>query len=236
MSATVAGSSVHYQVQSDLNRESLPQSSRDPQRKVWWMNSLAATVLGIGIFLTKEPAEFVFRPVEPEAPMQIEVVQPVVEHMVQATTTKQEEEVVEEVEVDVIQPVVVAADPSKVLFGVEVKGPTVTSANLAKVSPPPAVIPRPKPVAQTGPVVIRVGQEGIPEMRYPVEAQRARIEGSFTLYFKVAPDGTIDDITVQKSTGATLLERAAKEHIRRYARLGNGQPREILVPFDFKLQ
>jgi TonB family protein len=62
------------------------------------------------------------------------------------------------------------------------------------------------------------------------------LEGSFTLKVMVAPDGSIDDISVIKSTGASLLERAAKEHIRRFARLGNGEKREIHVPFDFKLK
>jgi len=79
MSASIASSTEQYRVHSDLNLESLPQSNRDPNRKVWWMNSLAASVLGIGVFLTKEPAEFAFKPVAPEAPMQIEVVQPHVE-------------------------------------------------------------------------------------------------------------------------------------------------------------
>ncbi len=237
MSASLAATSVQYQVQSDLNRECLPQSNRDPQRKVWWMNSVAASVLGIGVFLTKEPAEFIFRPIEPEAPMQVEIVQPHVEQVVPVDRPP-EDEVVEEVEVAVIQPVVVAADPSKVAFAVEVKGPTVTSANLAKVSPPPAIVQRPKPQNQaTGPVVIRAGQEGIPAMQnYPIEAQRAGIEGSFTLRVMVAADGTIDEIAVLKSTGALLLERAAKEHVRRFARLGNGQAREVHVPFDFKLK
>ena len=63
----------------------------------------------------------------------------------------------------------------------------------------------------------------------------AGLQGSFTLKVIVAPDGTIEDISVIKSSGASLLERAAKEHLRRFARLGNGEKREVEVPFDFKL-
>lgn len=236
MSASVASTSEQYQVHSDLNLESLPKSNRDPQRKVWWMNSLAASVLGIGVFLTKEPAEFVFKPVAPEAPMIIEVMPPSVEVVPQVEQLLEQDEVVEEVDVAVIQPVVVAADPSKVAFAIEVKGPTVTSADLRKVSPPPAVIQRPKAAPQVGPVVIRAGQEGIPRMEYPLEARRTGLSGSFTLKLMVAADGTIEEISVIKSSGASLLERAAKEHLRRFARLGNGEKREVHVPFDFKLE
>jgi TonB family protein len=234
MSATLTGSAVQYQVQSDLNRESLPQSNRDPQRKVWWVNSIAASVLGIGVFLTKEPAEFVFRPVEPDAPMVIEIVQPIVQQVVPVDRAVDEEEVVEEVDVAVIQPIVVAADPSKVSFAIEVRGPTVTSADLRKVSPPPAIVQRPKSAPQIGPVIIRLGQEGVPRMEYPIEARRAGIEGSFTLKVLVSAEGQIDDISVLKSSGALLLERAAREHIRRFARLGNGEKREVHIPFEFK--
>lgn len=136
MSASIASSTGQHRLHSDLNRESLPQSNRDPNRKVWWMNSLCASVLGIGVFLTKEPAEFAFRPVAPETPMQIEVVQPQVEILQQVDRQEVPDEPMEEVEVAVIQPIVVAADSSKVAFAVEVKGPTVTSADMRKVAPP----------------------------------------------------------------------------------------------------
>ncbi len=237
MSTSTASTSMSYRVHSDLNLESLPQSNRDPQRKVWWMNSLAASVLGIGIFLTKEPADYVFTPVIPDAPMVIEVVAPPPPEVVKVEVeTVEEEDLADVVDVPVIQPVVVAADPSKVAFAIEVKGPTVSSGDLTKVSPPPAIVQRPKAPPQVGPVVIRAGQEGIPRMDYPLEARRNGIEGSFTLKLIIAPDGTIEEITVLKSTGASLLERAAKDHVRRFARLGNGEKREVHVPFEFKLE
>lgn len=237
MSASLASSTEQYRVHSDLNLESLPQSNRDPYRKVWWMNSLAASVLGIGVFLTKEPAEFVFKPVAPEAPMQIEVVQPQVEILKQVEQPEVSEEPVEEVEVAVIQPIVVAADSSKVAFAVEVKGPTVTSADMRKVAPPPAIVQRPKvPSAISGPIVLRFGEQGIPKMQYPPEAERANIQGRFKLKFTVGLDGTLGEFEVLESSGASLLEREAKKHVRRFANFGpSDKPREFLMEFEFKL-
>lgn len=237
MSASLASSTERYRVHSDLNLESLPQSNRDPYRKVWWMNSLAASVLGIGIFLTKEPAEFVFRPVAPEAPMQIEVVQPQVEILKQVEPQEVAEEPVEEIEVAVIQPIVVAADPSKVAFAVEVKGPTVTSADLRKVAPPPAIVARPKaPDVATGPIVLKFGQQGIPRMEYPPEALRANVQGRFKLKFSVGLDGTLGEFEVLESSGASLLEREAKKHVKRFANFGpSDKPREFQLEFEFKL-
>lgn len=234
MSASVASTSEQYQVHSDLNLESLPKSNRDPQRKVWWMNSVAASVLGIGVFLTKEPAEFVFKPVAPDAPMIIEVVPPSVEVIPQVEQVREQDEVVEEVDVAVIQPVVVAADPSKVAFGIEVKGPTVTSADLRKVSPPPAITQRPKPAAAVGPVVIRAGQDGIPKMDYPVEARKKGLKGKFSFRFEVEPDGAITNLKAELSEDP-YLERCIREHIRKYARLGNGQKRDLIFNIEFRL-
>lgn len=237
MSASIAGSTEQYRIHSDLNLESLPQSNRDPNRKIWWMNSLAASVLGIGVFLTKEPAEFVFKPVPVEAPMQIEVVQPQVEVLKQVDQQQVPDEPVEEVEVAVIQPIVVAADPSKVAFAVEVKGPTVTSADLRKVAPPPAIVQRPKSSdIATGPIVLRFGQQGIPKMEYPAEALRANIQGRFKLKFSVGLDGTLGEFEVLDSSGASLLEREAKKHLKRFANFGpSDKPREFLMEFEFKL-
>lgn len=237
MSASIASSTGQHRLHSDLNRESLPQSNRDPNRKVWWMNSLCASVLGIGVFLTKEPAEFAFRPVAPETPMQIEVVQPQVEILQQVDRQEVPDEPMEEVEVAVIQPIVVAADSSKVAFAVEVKGPTVTSADMRKVAPPPAIVQRPKaPDAATGPIVLKFGQQGIPKMEYPPEAVRANIQGRFKLKFAVGLDGTLGELEVVESSGASLLEREARKHVKRFANFGpSDRPREFLMEFEFKL-
>jgi TonB family protein len=237
MSASLASSTRQYRVHSDLNLESLPQSNRDPNRKVWWMNSLAASVLGIGVFLTKEPAEFVFKPVALEAPMRIEVVQPHVEVLQQVDRQEVPDEPVEEVEVAVIQPIVVAADPSKVAFAIEVKGPTVTSADLRKLAPPPAITQRPKaPDGGFGPRVLKFGEQGIPKMEYPPEALRANIQGKFKLKFPVGLDGTLGEFEVLESSGANLLEREAKKHVKRFANFGpSDKPREFLVEFEFRL-
>jgi hypothetical protein len=56
MSATAAAPVTEhdYRVHDDLNRESLPQTQRDPTRKIAWTNAICATVLGVGIFFHSE--------------------------------------------------------------------------------------------------------------------------------------------------------------------------------------
>jgi len=239
MSASIASSTEQYRVHSDLNLESLPQSNRDPNRKVWWMNSLAASVLGIGVFLTKEPAEFAFKPVAPEAPMQIEVVQPHVEVLQQVDRQEVPDEPMEEVEVAVIQPIVVAADPSKVLFGVEVKGPTVTSADLRKVAPPPAIVQRPKASdTLSGPTIFRAGQGGFPAfVSYPAEAQRAGAEGKVLVEVVLLEDGSPETVSIAKSSGSVLLDRIVRERVRKDGKWPPGEKqRKIQCEYTFTLK
>lgn len=236
MSATLAAPAVQYRVQSDLNKESLPQSNRDPQRKVWWMNAICASVLVIGFFLTKEPAEFAFQPVVIEVPMQVEVFTPEPPPQ-QQPPEETPEEVVEEVEVSVIQPTVVAADPSKVAFAVEVRGPTVTSSDLRKVAPPPAFQQKPKAAPPSGPVLFRGDSQGFypPMSSYPAEAQKRRESGEVMLLVVVGDDGSPLEISTHSSSGSVNLDRAARDHVRRFWRWPPGSRREYHVPFLFKL-
>jgi TonB family protein len=73
-------------------------------------------------------------------------------------------------------------------------------------------------------------------MEYPAEALRANIQGRFKLKFAVGLDGTLGEFEVLESSGASLLEREAKKHVKRFANFGpSDKPREFLMEFEFKL-
>jgi len=157
MSSTVATPlpTREYQVQDDLNRESLPQSQRDPGRKLVWVNAICATVLGIGLFLRRDAKRFDFKPEMVEsAPV---VIPEFVPEPPPPPEQVVEEEKAEEPTEAAVVPVVVAPDASKVNFAVPVTGPTVVATDFKYAAPPPRTTQRSGP---SGPAIFRGGPSG----------------------------------------------------------------------------
>ena len=101
----------NYRVQDDLNRESLPQTQRDPSRKIAWANAICATVLGVGVFFHSEVRRFEFH-----ADM-VEALPVVIPEFVPEVTPPPQQDIQDEDKTDQVTdapvvPVVVAADPS----------------------------------------------------------------------------------------------------------------------------
>ncbi len=71
--------------------------------------------------------------------------------------------------------------------------------------------------------------------RYPAQARRWGLEGTAEVQFRVAGDGSAEDVTVVKSSGFVLLDRASVETIKRAAPLPviSGT---IRVPISYQLR
>jgi protein TonB len=236
MSLTAAPptASPEYRVQDDLNRESLPQTQRDPSRKIAWTNAICTTVLGIGLLLRREAQQFNFKPELVESA-------PVVIPEFVPEPPQQDEQVVEDKAEEqpeaAVVPVVVAPDASKVNFAVPVTGPTVKAADFKYAGPPPRVTQRP---TQSGPTVFRGGPSGdggfYEKPPYPRDALLRKEQGDVQLFVVVGEDGTPLEVSTRVSSGSPTLDRESIKFVKRYWRWPAGPRREFYVPLEYHLQ
>lgn len=77
---------------------------------------------------------------------------------------------------------------------------------------------------------------------YPLAARRYGIEGTVRVLFCVLPDGAVEDVKAQQTSGSTLLDAAAVDAIRRStfqpAQTASGRRVRscALVPYRFVLE
>lgn len=76
--------------------------------------------------------------------------------------------------------------------------------------------------------------------KYPPQAARQHQEGTVILKVLVGIDGSPQDITVEKSSGSRLLDRAAIDAVKNWKfnpgqKGGKPSPGYALVPIEFKL-
>ncbi|MFM7101130.1 MAG: TonB family protein [Verrucomicrobiota bacterium] len=242
MAATSPGhgttTAVAYQVRSELSMACLPQSSRDPGRKLAWVNALCAMFLVTGLVGIKAPLALVLRPVEVDEPLVIPV--EVFTPNNEAPPPEEVQELPEDAVVTdaPVLPTLVAPDPSKVAFAVPVQGPTVTARTAALASPPPPrTVVQAKP-APTGPVLFRpgAGQGGyFPKPQYPRDAQLRKEQGEVQLFVEVGEDGQPTKVEVRISSGSPTLDRETLNHVRRFWRWTPGEKRQFLVPWEWRL-
>jgi len=70
--------------------------------------------------------------------------------------------------------------------------------------------------------------------RYPPRARRWGMEGTAEVQFRIARDGSVEDVTLVKSSGFPLLDRATVETLRRAAPLPV-IPGTIRIPISYRL-
>lgn len=238
-SALTGMPSSAMRVVDDLYRESLPQTHRDPLRKVTWMNAVCASVLTVGILLTKKPAEMVFHPeVIDSTPMVIPEFVPDTNPQVPQPQEQVEESTDTPADAPVIAAVVVA-DPSKVSFAVPVVGPTTQAVDYRYVPPPPRVEQRAAPSRPSGPTEFKGGASNdggsYPKPEYPRDSLIRRESGLVRLYVVVSEDGGPEKVEIREPSGFFGLDRAAVACVKRYWRWPAGPRREYIVPIDFTL-
>jgi protein TonB len=71
--------------------------------------------------------------------------------------------------------------------------------------------------------------------RYPARARRLEMEGVTEVQFRITRDGTVEGVTVVKSSGFPLLDRASVETIKRAAPFPP-IPGTIRVPISYRLR
>ncbi|WP_291299027.1 energy transducer TonB, partial [Elioraea sp.] len=75
---------------------------------------------------------------------------------------------------------------------------------------------------------------------YPQAAVARGLEGTVLVRVLIAPDGTTREVVLHRSSGATLLDRAALEAVRHWAFMpaavgGRAVPAWVEVPVRFRL-
>lgn len=121
-----------------------------------------------------------------------------------------------------------------------------------QMPPPPTAItpPPPRPAAPVQvalrddtPVMLDVDQVDYmrkPQLRYPVQAKRARLQGTVFLRVLIGPDGEPRDVEIDRSSGHKALDEAAREAIlksqfRPYRENGVARAAVAIVPVEFSL-
>jgi len=209
-----------YRITSELNRQCLPSSERDPNRKVAWMNAICLAVLGVGVLMTKEPAELAFKPELYEPPQTIVLAPPVEPETLPEIEELRPEDLPDLQEVSQ-QPsvVVVAADATQVPFAIPVVGATLVSSDLRQVSAPPKLLVVPKAPQL---MVLKYSERGnygnLPwptDRDYPPEAKTRRQTGDVIMIIEVGADGGPPrDVVVEKGSGSEYLDLHARDWVR----------------------
>jgi protein TonB len=75
-----------------------------------------------------------------------------------------------------------------------------------------------------------------PSPYYPASARSAGVQGSLRLLVTVEPSGLPSSVVVSSSSGHSVLDSAARDHVQRRWRWPSGQTRRYIVPVRFVLQ
>lgn len=115
-----------------------------------------------------------------------------------------------------VTPVVVAPAPI-----VQTPAPVAMIATAPKAPPPQAAVAGP-PAAPAGPVGPIAVDDLSTKMisasppKYPVESRRRKEQGTVFLSVLVGVDGSVQDVSVSRSSGFTRLDKAALDAVRRW--------------------
>ncbi len=225
--------SFHYELKSELARFCLPAANRDMNRKLAWTNSICILFLLIGI-LGAKPATMVIR-----KPPPIEEVVPTLLEPPPPPKTAPEEvkpDDAEQEKPNAPQVVVAMPEAPNINFSV----PTI-----ANMVAPKGVVAMPplnplRPVAPLRNVPTDIGATGSggdrPRPTYPVIAKAQGIQGTVGLQMTADEAGNITGITVTKSSGSSLLDRAAADFVKRHWILPTGGGRTFETSITYELR
>lgn len=125
---------------------------------------------------------------------------------------------------------------------VPVEAPPVVTTERTPMSLPAVAEPAPEavsaPPADTAPTAL--GYRSMRNVPYPAIAARQKLEGTVMLRVLVGPDGVPQRIDIERSSGHTVLDRAARDAVMKWRfepGTRNGQPFAAygLVPIAFRL-
>lgn len=201
-----------YELKGELARLCLPTASREPERKLAWVNSVCIFFLLIGI----AGAQRGMIDIKPVPPLR-EIVPIVVQPM---PLRPQKQEVVKKIEPRQNQNsparvVVALPDAPDVHFAVPTIGTLVAPTTLASAPPlePLRTAMRIGDVGSTG----NGGER--PEPPYPPIAKATGEQGTVVLRLTGDAAGNVVSVEVKKSSGFPVLDHATVEFIKRHWRL-----------------
>ncbi len=228
----------NYTLRSDLAKLCLPQTFRDANKKLAWVNSICLLFLLIGLMGLKPPRIIVKPLTQPT-----EIVPVVFTPPEDPPETRAQPKAEDPEPPPRDQPAdppriatVVAASPAAVAFAVPVQGPVLVAREARFASPPrasPPPVPPPKP-ANFNPRAATGGHYHEPS--YPRAELLARHEGKILLSVVVDVSGAPSSVTVKDSCGWPALDRYAADWVRRNWQWVPGAVRYYHVPVIFRIQ
>jgi protein TonB len=203
-----------YRLESELTRSALYAAERDPNRKLAWVNSICILVLMIGVFGSK-PASIRIKPLPPVEELSATIVEPLPPPP-QTQPEQQNQEQNKQDQVDTPQVVVVTPETPSISFSVPTIGNLVVPNAVAQ-APPVAPLKRVAPLRTQPSVLNTTGSGGDrPQPPYPKIALEQGQQGSVTLRMTVDDAGLINTIEILQSSGFPILDRSAKDFVKRH--------------------
>jgi TonB family protein len=209
MNASDANQNPPRELKDELARFCLPQTNRDPDRKLAWTNSICILFLLIGITGWRRVADFI-EPPPPVGDSAAVVIQPMAQPP--ATDENQKQEQTDADKTEAPQVVAVTLDTPAINFAVPTIGNLVVATALAKAPPaaPLKIAVRPMTVSSTG-----AGGER-PQPPYPKIALESAQQGSVVLLMSVDDTGVIASVEIKESSGWPILDRATLDFVKRH--------------------
>jgi len=226
-------SSSAYELRDELARLCLPQASRDPNRKLAWMNSICILFLIIGIFGARS-ASMPLKPVQPVEDIIPTLIEPV---PTPTTAENQNENQNEQEKTEAPQVVVVTPEAPNINFSVPTIGNLVAPNALAQ--PPPLRPMQPPAALRTLPATLNnTGAGGArPQPPYPKIALDQGQQGTVTLLMRANDTGNLLSVEVKDSSGFPVLDHSAVDFIRRHWTVpAGGSNRLFQATITYQLQ
>jgi TonB family protein len=202
-----------YHLKSDLARVCLPNPQGQSRRIMAWVDSICFLFLLIGIVgaRTTLPKTRVVAPLEEAIPI---LIQPVAPPPAQAKEEQQKESTDDKSPTPRV--VVVTLDSPSINFSIPTIG-NVVVPNAIAVAPPSAPLRTVQAVHQEPKSIGTTGTGGDrPYPPYPQIALETGQEGTVVLLLTVDDSGVVQSVTIKETSGSSLLDRSAKEFVKRH--------------------
>jgi protein TonB len=234
MNNTDANRIPSRELKDELARLCLPGASRDPNRKLAWMNSICILFLLVGI-LGATPASIPLETapsVEEIAPVILELAPP--PETVSANETENQNN---EPPSQALNVVVVVPNTPNINFSVPTIGNLVAPSALAQ-APPLNPIQRVAPVTQLSRISNTGAGGSRPQPSYPKLALEQGQQGTIGLLLTADSAGNITSVQIKQSSGFPILDRATEDFIKRHWSLPSGGPTNQLfeTSITYRLQ
>jgi protein TonB len=229
-----------YRLKSDLARVCLPAPRAHDQRNLAWTNSICLLFLLIGLvgFRPAPPPLIAAKPLEEAEPVVIEAPPP----PPAPVQLNQDDTPPEKPDSPPPRIVVVTRESPAIRFSVPTPGGNLVVPNALSVAPPAeslpqaAAAPRPDPaqpsrLEATG----NGGDRAAPE--YPEMARQLGQQGAVVLLLTADEAGVMISVEVKESSGSSILDRAARDFVKRHWTVSPGAPgRRFQATINYQLK